>query len=89
MEFRSPFGVNISMKTMIFLALIKYRHENPGGAQELRTVEIVMKTTVFGASQGGPQGPLGSSNFQTTAPDLAIIASSHDLLFLVFRILVI
>ena len=85
MEFRSPFGVTISMKTVIFMELTKCRHENPGGAQELRTLEIVMKTEFLRSSQGGSQGPLGSSNLPTTAPDLAIIAFSHDLSSLDFK----
>ena len=46
-EFRSPFGVTISMKTVIFISFMKYGHENPGGAQELKTVEIVMKNDDF------------------------------------------
>ena len=58
MEFRSPFGVTISMKTVIFMELTKYRHENPGGAQELRTVEIAMKTKVFEVVQRGPTGAI-------------------------------
>ena len=57
-EFRSPFGVTISMKTVIFMKLTKCRHENPGGAQELRTVEIVMKTKVFEVVPRGPTGAL-------------------------------
>ena len=59
MEFRSPFGVTILMKTVIFMELTKYRHENPGGAQELRIVEIVMKTEVFGFVPRGPTGAIG------------------------------
>ena len=33
-KFRSPFGVTISMKTVIFMELMKRGHENPGGALE-------------------------------------------------------
>ena len=33
----------------------------------------------------GPQGPLGSSRFPSSAPDLAIIAFSHDLSSLHFK----
>ena len=58
MEFRSPFGVTILMKAVIFLEFTKYRHENPGGAQELRTVEIVMKTKVFEVVPRGPTGAI-------------------------------
>ena len=46
MEFRSPFGVTIN-ETVIFISFMKYGHENPGGAQDLKTVEIVMKTMIF------------------------------------------
>ena len=31
MKFRSPFGVTIVMKTVIFMKLMKRGHENPGG----------------------------------------------------------
>ena len=39
---------------------MKHGHENPGGAQELQTVEIVMKTNDFpdrpkGAHRGDPE----------------------------------
>ena len=58
MKFRSPFGVTISMKTVMFMYLIEYGHENPGGAQELRTVEIVMKTEVFEIVPRVPTGAI-------------------------------
>ena len=47
MEFRSPFAVTISVKTVILISFMKYGHENPGGAQELKTVEIVTKNRQF------------------------------------------
>ena len=40
---------------------------------------------IFEIVPRGPQGPLGSSSFPTTGPDLAIIAFSHDLSSLDFK----
>ena len=59
MELRSPFGVTKLMKTVIFMKLTKYRHENPGGAQELRTVKILMKAMVFEVVPRGHREVLG------------------------------
>ena len=47
MKFRSPFAVSILMKTVIFMKLIQCGHENPGGAQELKTVKILIQTVIF------------------------------------------
>ena len=47
MEFRSPFGVTISMKTEIFIEIMKCGHENPGGAQDLKTMEILIHTMIL------------------------------------------
>ncbi len=37
---------------------MKYGHENPGGAQELQTVEIVMKNDDFEVVPRGPTGAI-------------------------------
>ena len=42
-------------------------------------MEIVMKTVIFEVVPRGPTWPSGSSGFSPGAPDLAIIAFSHDL----------
>ena len=47
MKFISPFGVATSMNMVIFIKLTKYGHENPGGAQELKTVETQIQTLLF------------------------------------------
>ena len=44
---------------------MKYGHENPGGAQELKTVEIVMKNNDFEVVPRGPTGAI--QKFQTFA----------------------
>ena len=46
------------MKTVVFIGLSKYRHENPGGAQELKKVKIVMKTMIFKVVPRGPTGAI-------------------------------
>ena len=58
MEFRCPFGVTIQMKTVIFISFMKYGHENPGGAQDFKTVEIVMKNNDFEVVPRGPTGAI-------------------------------
>ena len=35
------------MTTVMFVKLIKYGHENPGGAQELKTGEVLIQSVVF------------------------------------------
>ena len=57
METSSPFGVTILMKIVIFMELTKHRHENPGGAQELKTVDIEMKPVI---SEVVPRGATGA-----------------------------
>ena len=37
---------------------MKYGHENPGGAQELKAVEIVMKNIDFEVVPRGPTGAI-------------------------------
>ena len=46
------------MITVISMKLIKYGHENPGGAQDLKTLEIVMKTVIFEVVPRGPTGAI-------------------------------
>ena len=46
------------MKTVIVMELTKYRHENPGGAQDLRTMEIVMKMKLFEVVPRRPTGAI-------------------------------
>ena len=59
------------MKTVIFMELTKYRHENPGGAQELRTVEIVMKTKVFEVVPRGPTRAIQKFQLSNNCPGLS------------------
>ena len=56
LKFISPFGVATSMHMVICIQLIKYGHENPDGAQELKTVEIVLKNNEFEVVPRGPTG---------------------------------
>ena len=68
MKDRSPLGVTIAMKTVIFMELTKYRHENPDGAQELRTLEIAWKTEVFEGVPRGPTGAIGKFQLSNNWP---------------------
>ena len=71
----------------MFMKLIKYGHENPGGAKELNTKQILMKTKISEVVPGSSDRPSGSSKLATGAPYLASIAFSHDLSSLVLNIL--
>ena len=79
MKFRSPFGVTIVMKMVIFMKLMKHGHENPGGALGAEKCLLAGTCSKNNDLPGAWVRQTGSSGFSATPPAQPKKPIRHDL----------